>query len=234
MPAESRSKNENRRDERSKALENNPCGVCRASGLPICKGHGGGAGGGSDEAKDENSQKDSAPTPKYVPTNIEVKALSSYLENSEVWNSNEDFLYNFNNDLAVFSIELDSARGVIHFRGNESLSAIDEKDLNELYDKIEDELKAFTHEVNAQNISISRKGNDLKISIPDPNLYDQFVTRLLNKNLIPNNNYNADLNYKANQNAEQKVDEKEAAASYKSPNPFDISKGPRPASDFKE
>lgn len=233
MPAESRSKKENRRDERSKALDSNPCGMCRAAGLPICRGHGGGAGGGN-EAKDENSPKDNAPTPKYVPTNIEVKALSSYLEDSEVWNSDEDFLYNFNNDLAVFSIELDSARGLIHFQGNESLSANDKKDLNELYDKIEDELKKFTDEVNEQNISISRKGNDLKISIPDPSLYDQFVTRLLNKNLIPNNNYKADLDYKANQNAEQKVDEKEASASYKSPNPFDISSGPKPTNGFKE
>lgn len=223
----------NRRDERSKALDSNPCGICRASGLPICKGHAGGSGGG-DGNKDENSQKDNTPTPKYVPTNLEVKALSSYLENSEVWNTNEDFLYNFNNDLAVFSIELDAARGLIHFKGKESLNTNDKKDLNELYDKVEDELKKFTDEVNAQNISISRKGNDLKISIPDPNLYDQFVTRLLNKNLIPDNNYKTDLDYKTNPDAKQKVDEKDAAASYKSPNPFDISSGPKPTNGFKE
>ena len=181
MPTEARSKKENRND----ASDSNPCGMCRAFGLPICKGHG---GGGGDEAKDENPKNDNAPTPKYVPTNIEVKALSSYLEDSEVWNSENDFLYNFNDDLAVFSIVLDSARGLIHFKGNEFLSANNKKDLNELYDKIEDELKKFTDEVNAQNISILREGNNLRISIPDHNLYDQFVTRLLNKNLIPNNN----------------------------------------------
>lgn len=236
MPVESRSKNENKRDERSKALENNPCGICRASGLPICKGHGGGGGGGdssSDKAKDESSQKDNATTPKYVPTNIEVKTLSSYLEDSEVWNFKDDFLYTFKNDLAVFSIELDLAKGSIHFQGNELLSANDEKDLNELYDKIEDELKTFTDEVNAQNISFSREGNNLRINIPDPKLYDQFVTRLLNKNLIPDNNYNAALAYKTNQSAAQKVDEKGAAVSYKSPNPLDISSGPKP-NGFKE
>ncbi|KTD23113.1 hypothetical protein [Legionella israelensis] len=222
MANESKSK----RDERSKALAGNPCGKCRAAGLPICKGHGGGAGG--DEAKDENASKDNAPTPKNVPSNIEVKALSSYLENSEVWNSDDDFLYNFNNDLAVFSIELDLAKGVIHFQGNESLSANDKKDLNELYDKIEDELKMFTDEADAQNISFSRKEDNLKINIPDPKLYDQFVTRLLNKNLIPDNNYNADLDYKINPDAERKVDvNKIADSSYKLPNPFDISKGPR-------
>ncbi|HHY1453248.1 TPA: hypothetical protein ACV1OQ_000301 [Legionella pneumophila] len=234
MPAEPKSKKENKRDERSKALDSNPCGMCRAAGLPICRGHGRGAGGGN-EVKGENSPQDNAPAPKYVSTNIEVKALSSYLEDSAVWSSDEDFLYNFNNDLAVFSIKLDSAMGLIYFQGNESLSANDKKDLNELYDKIEDELKMFTDEVNAQNISISRKGNDLKISIPDPNLYDQFVTRLLNKNLIPNNNYKADLDFKTNPDAKQKVvAENEAVASYKSPNPFDISKGPRPTSEFKE
>ncbi|QBR84773.1 hypothetical protein E3983_10660 [Legionella israelensis] len=224
MANESKSK----RDERSKALAGNPCGNCRAAGLPICKGHGGGGGAGGNEAKDENASKDNAPTPKNVPSNIEVKALSSYLENSEVWNSDDDFLYNFNNDLAVFSIELDLAKGVIHFQGNESLSANDKKDLNELYDKIEDELKRFTDEADAQNISFSRKGDNLKINIPDPKLYDQFVTRLLNKNLIPDNNYNADLDYKINPDAERKVDvNKIADSSYKLPNPFDISKGPR-------
>ncbi|CZG40268.1 Uncharacterised protein [Legionella pneumophila] len=234
MSAESRSKNENRRDERSKALESNPCGMCRAAGLPICKGHGGGGGGGGggsgDEAKEENSP--TGPTPKNVPSNVEIKTLSSYLENSEVWNSDEDFLYDFNNDSAVFSIELDSARGLIHFQGNEFLSANDVKDLNELYDRIEDELKMFTDEVNAQNISFSREGNNLKINIPDPNLYDQFVTRLLNKNLMPDNNHNADLNYKSNSAAEQKIDVNESVDStYKSPNPFDISKGPTPSDD---
>lgn len=215
---ESRSK----RDERSKALDSNPCGMCRAAGSPVCKGHGG------SEAKDENAPKDSSPAPKNVPSNVEAKALSSYFEDSAVWNSKDDFLYNFNNDLAVFSIELDSAKGLIHFQGNEFLSANDEKDLNELYERIEDELKKFTDEVNAQNISSSREGNNLKINIPDPKLYDQFVTRLLNKNLIPDNNYNADLVKHVNQVVEQKVDVNETAdSSYQSPNPFDISKGPK-------
>ncbi|MGQ3890274.1 hypothetical protein ACQUW5_14825 [Legionella sp. CNM-1927-20] len=225
---------ENRNDERSKALDSNPCGICRAMGSPICKGHGGGAGGGGgDKAQDENAQKDSAPTPEYKPTNIEVKVLSSYLEHSDVWNSEDDFLYHFSNNFAVFSMVLDSAKGLIHCKGNELLNDNGEKDLNELYDKIEEELKTFAHEVKAQNISISRRGNDLKISIPDQKLYDQFITKLLNKNLIPNNNYNANLNYKMNPDAKQKIDEKEAAASYKSPNPFDISRGPRPTNDFK-
>jgi len=232
MLTDTRSKKENRNDERSKSIDNNPCGMCRAFGLPICKGHG--SSGGGDEAKDESQKNDKAPIPKYVPTNIEVKGLSSYLENSEVWNSENDFLYYFNNDLAVISIVLDSARGLIHFKGNEFLSANSKKDLNELYDKIEDELKKFTDEINAKEISISREGNNLKINIPDHILYDQFVTRVLNKNLIPNNNYYADLNYKANPHFEQKIGEKNSAySSYKLPNPFDISKGPRPTSDFK-
>lgn len=217
--------------ERSKTVDSNPCGICRAFGFPVCKGHG---GGGSGETKDENPKKDSASTPKNVPGNIEVKALSSYLEESEVWNSDNDFLYHFHNDLAVFSIVLDSAKGLIHCKGNEFLSANNKKDLKGLYDKIADELNKFTHESNAENISLSREGNNLRISIPDHKLYDQFVTRLLNNNLIPNNNYNTNLISKANQNVEHKVDEKEAATSYKSPNPFDISKGPRPTKNFKE
>lgn len=232
MPVESKSKKENKRDERSKTLESNPCGICRAQGLPICKGHGGGKGGGG-ESKEENNAKDKAPTPKNVPSNLEVKELSSYLENSAVWHFNDDFQYDFNNDLAIFSIELDSALGLIHFKGNELLNATDEKDLNELYDRVEEELKMFKDEVKSQNITFTREGNNLKINIPDPNLYDQFVTRLLNKNLIPDNNYNADLVSKANSGADQKVDaNKEIDSSYKSPNPFDISRGPKPSDDI--
>lgn len=235
MPTESRSNNENKSGERSNTPGTNPCGMCRAAGLPICKGHGGGGGGGAsggDEAKDENATKDNAPTPKNVPSNVEVKTLSSYLEDSKVWNSDDDFLYDFNNNLAVFSIELNSVKGLIHFQGNEFLSDDDKKDLNELYDRIEDELKMFADEVNAQNIGFSRDGNNLKISIPEPKLYDQFVTRLLNKNLIPDNNYNADIVKHANQVIEQKLNANEKAdSSYQSPNPFDISKGPTPSDD---
>ncbi|MGQ3887824.1 hypothetical protein ACQUW5_02185 [Legionella sp. CNM-1927-20] len=246
MPTNAKTK-EKRKDERANALDSNPCSMCRAMGSTVCKGHGGGGGGGGGN-KGETSQKDNAPTPEFKPTNLEVRALSSYLEQSEVWQTEDDFLYNFNSDFAVFSMALDLGKGLIHVKADESLEDKDEKDLNELYDKIEEELKLFTQEVKAQNINVSRKGNDLKISIPDQKLYDQFVTKLLNKNLVPNNNYNADLTYKANPVTNQKVDlaykanpvtnqkvdVKEAAdATYKSPNPFDISKGPRPKNDLE-
>lgn len=233
MTAKLQTKNENKKDGRSKALENNPCSICRALGLPFCKGHGGGAGGGGDTAKEASSQNDTTPTPQYAPANIKAKSLTSYLENSAVWNSNEDFLYNFNHEAALFSLELDLAKGFIHFRGHESLSALEKKELNALYDKVENELKAFTQEINSQNFTILRTGNELKITIPEPGLLDQFITRLIHKNLIPDNNYHADLNSRTKQNGEQKLDEKEAAV-YKSPNPFDISKGPRPIMNYNE
>ncbi|STX49529.1 Uncharacterised protein [Legionella hackeliae] len=35
---------ESKKDLRSKAIENNPCSLCRAFGLPVCRGHGGGRG----------------------------------------------------------------------------------------------------------------------------------------------------------------------------------------------
>lgn len=223
----------NKRDERANALDSNPCGMCRASGLAICKGHGGGGGGSEeDENKDEKASKDNDHTPKYAPSTLEAKALSSYLENSEVWNSDEDFCYEFNNDLAIFKIHLDSASGFIHFKGNKLINANDGKDLNELYDKIEDELSNFSDETNAQNITLSREGNNLSINIPNPVLYDQFVTRLLNKNLIPDNNYHTDLAKTNTSSYEQQVEVNEVAeTSYKSPNPFDISKGPTPSGD---
>ena len=32
-------------DPMAKMIKNNPCGLCKTMGLPICKGHGGGGGG---------------------------------------------------------------------------------------------------------------------------------------------------------------------------------------------
>lgn len=45
---------ETQKDERARAIENNPCSICRSLGLPFCRGHGGGSGGGgSDSASDD-------------------------------------------------------------------------------------------------------------------------------------------------------------------------------------
>ncbi|HFL2714587.1 TPA: hypothetical protein ACGWTM_001744 [Legionella pneumophila] len=228
MPTELNNTSENRMDERSNSIKSNPCGICRALGLPICKGHGGGGGGGG-----ADTQNDDAPELSHVPSNIEVITLSSYLENSEVWNYIEDFKYHFKSELAIFSILLDLGIGLIHFKGNELLNDTDNKDLNALYSTIESEFRNFSQEVHLQDGSAKRTGNDLKISIPDPKLYDQFVTRLINKNLIPNNNYNVDLANKTNQNPGLSVYGNGPIA-YKTPNPFDISRGPKPGTDPKE
>lgn len=217
----------NKKDERSKSIASNPCGMCRAFGLPICLGHGGGSGSGED--KEEYSNKDKILTPKYEPATIKTKTLFLELENSEIWSLENDFQYQFNETLALCSIELDLASGLIHFRGKEFLAVNDKMDLDKLYDQIEVMLKQFTDAVNAPDIGITRSGNDLIIRIPDRNLYDQFVIALLNNNLIPNNNYKSGQAYQTNQNAEQIG---ESASAYKSPNPFDISRGPRPVNDI--
>lgn len=218
-----------KKDELSKSIDSNPCGMCRAFGLPICLGHGG--GGGSDEDKEEYSNQNKILAPKYKHATIKAEALSLELENSEVWSmEKDDFLYQFNNPLALCAIELDLVRGLIHFRGKELLAANDKMDLNMLYDQIEEMLKKFGAAVNAPDIGVLRSGDDLIIRILNHNLYDQVVIELQKKNLIPNNNYKTGQVYQANQNAELQTHE--PATDYKSPNPFDITNGPRPVNDI--
>jgi len=213
------------------ALENNPCGMCRALGLPSCKGHAGGGGGG-DEAEDSYESTDSS-SPSYQPSPVEIVTLSSFLDKRNAWQqSNEDdLLYTYNNDLAVLTLSLDLSKGVIKFEGQQFLSQDKQDELDALYETITTELAHFKNELNANNIkldaTVNRKGNDLTIKISDPKQYDAFISRLMEKNLLPTQQIAPAL--KPSAKSQEKTSDLNAESdSYKSPTLFDISSGPKP------
>ncbi|WP_131781994.1 hypothetical protein [Legionella gresilensis] len=232
--------NGDRRDAKAKPVET-ICSMCKALGRTFCQGHGGGGGGSSDKGKlsvrdpGDLYENEGTPSLNLKPSPIEGMLLSSFLEASEVWHESpeEDLLYGYNNDLALIFLSLNLSQGLITFKENKLLDIDEQKDLATLYDAINNEFKQFKKELSDQNIKLNatliRVDNKLSISFrgDSSKYYDAFVTRLMDKNLIPAKKVELELAQTAQKQgvflaSDNKADD------YKSPTPFDISRGPRP------
>tara|TARA_Y100000588_G_scaffold395275_1_gene522206 strand:+ start:3847 stop:4536 length:690 start_codon:yes stop_codon:yes gene_type:complete len=211
-------------DQGKSTLDNNPCGICRSMGLPVCKGHGGGAGGGGSD--DSEAQENS--TDKALNSNPATLELS-FTKNGSWSKTDEDFVYEFNNPNALMSLTLDMGRGLIQFFGKKDLSTEQQKALDEFYQQIKDEFNEFKSElatkgIDVQQMLMERDGNNLTIKIPNPKHYDAFVQRLMDKNLLITQVEPQDIKRMSVQDrpAEQEQEHKSTA-----PSPFDMS-GPKP------
>ena len=219
-------------DTRSKALENNPCGICRAMGLPVCKGHGGGSGGGDSgggsEASEGNDLKQTAATTP--------KSLHNVFSESTLWQhiDGTDDIYTYDAPLALLSIKLDLGAGSLVFSKHGNLSKEEEQELNKLLDTIENELNEFKAELEAkgmdtQAIQCHRENGCLTIKLPTPEYFDTFVQRLTDKNLLvtdlPQKKHTLETAATKNQDNPDPEEQKKAATA---PNPFDITQGPKP------
>lgn len=209
-------------DQRKSALDNNPCGICRALGSPTCKGHGGGAGGGgSGDSEAQEKSIDKA-------LNANPAALELSLTKNGLWRkTDEDFAYEFNNPVALMSLTLDMGRCSIQFSGKKDLSTEQQKALDEFYQQIKDEFNEFKSElatkgIDVQQMLMERDGNNLTIKIPNPKHYDAFVQRLMDKNLLITQ-------VEPQDTKRMNVQDRPAEQEHKStaPSPFDMS-GPKP------
>ncbi|MHA3319194.1 hypothetical protein [Legionella pneumophila] len=228
---------ETQKDERARAIENNPCSICRSLGLPFCRGHGGGSGGGGsdsasdDKADDNDHQLLASKNPANV-TNIEQLLLHSGL-----WHlpEDEDFVFEFKDPLALVNMTLNMELGLLVLQGKRELGNEEQNALDELYETIAQEFNLFKNsikdpQVPLETMTLAREGNSLTIKIPSPKYYDLFVQQLMEKNLLPGK-----APVLQHQNQSVKHPEKSEAAKdsvmeeYKSslPNPFDISRGPK-------
>ncbi|KTD20808.1 Uncharacterised protein [Legionella lansingensis] len=181
------------KDERERAIKTNPCGICRAKRLPVCRCRGGGGSGGGGGSDSSNDLKDDASRAGSAPYHLElspVPALIEYLNESQVWFLEEDadLIFKFENPL--LKITLDMENGSLVLQGKKDLKEDEQNDLDALFDAIEDELNNFKMELKAKNIEIGpitmvRDHNTLSIKIPNPQYFDLFITRLMNKNLLP-------------------------------------------------
>ncbi|MBL7480573.1 hypothetical protein [Legionella bononiensis] len=235
MPVQ-RKKLESPKEERARAIENNPCNICRSMGLPICRGHGGGGGGGESESSSRDSQSDEEQK-NHEMMSLSLKKPSSLenIFNSELWEltADSDFIYEFNDPYALLRITLNMELGSIVFEAKRELSKEDQDALNDLFDEIEKEFDSFKKsldksQIPLESMTLTREANKLTIKIPSPKFYDTFVQQLMDKNLLPTKTFPLPQPNKSVVTPE--LDPAvEALQKYTSllPNPFDITNGPK-------
>lgn len=183
--------------------ERNPCGICRASGLPVCKGHGGGGGGGgggSSESAKEDKSASPVPAPQLKGSALSTNPapsidLVALLNQNEDWTNQDDLdsAFKFENPEALFTIEMDMELGSLTFSGNKDLSKEQQDTLDEFFNAIENELIAFKNELTTRGenptslaqIKLTRERNALTLKLPTPTIYDAFIQRVVDKNILP-------------------------------------------------
>ncbi|HBD7375348.1 TPA: hypothetical protein KKX36_000939, partial [Legionella pneumophila] len=210
-------------DQRKSALNNNPCGICRAMGSPTCKGHGGGgSGGGAGDSSDKDESLTKVQSATNKPTTID---LEKSLGKSNLWLKPDDLAFEFNIPDALVSVKIDMEQGIISFSGKDDLSQDQNIALQKFFEAIKQEFSEFKKDfsVAANQMQLNQVGNELKITISNPKLFDAFVQRLLDKNILA-----TELGPmpKKEQNTVSEL-KQETENQYKSPTPFDIS-GPKP------
>lgn len=208
-------------EQRNFALNNNPCSICRALGFPTCKGHGS-SRGGQEEASDndEVSNKDKSSINESTANDLTIA-----LGQSALWLKPDDLIFEFNHSDALMSVTIDMEQGTILFLGKEDLSHAQNIALKEFFQTIKQELNEFKKDcsVSANQMQLELVDNKCKIRISNPKLFDAFVQRLLDKNILSTDLESIPINNRDTV-SESKQD---ANNQYKSPTPFDIS-GPKP------
>ncbi len=222
--------NDKDQDPQAKAIENNPCGICRALGLPVCKGHGAKGGGGGDATDETSEENDTSKAADNTPT---LKDLTAIFAESTLWAPMyiDDDCYTYNEPHALFSIKLDLNAGSLVFTKRDGLSKEEQQQLEKFLDVIENELNSFKAELNAEGIDTQsfqchRENGNLTIKIPNPAYFDTFIQQLIKKNLLPTDS--PQKKYTTEVANEKQQDEQKAQAEVSTaPTPFDINKGPK-------
>lgn len=220
------------KDELTLSIENNPCGTCRANGLPLpCAGHGGGAGGGSgsggsSEKTDSKSSSNSSTNNTSANRNDDISSqfLDGKCWSQLKWLDNE---LKFDKPEALLSIQMNKEQGTLIFDEKKGLSKEQEKILHEHFNAIKSILEEFKQELKAKGISVDdftavTKDNKLTIKIP-PEHFSAFIARLVDKNLLPTKNL---LQQKVQENKYETSNQIPDTKSTFNPSPF--SKEPKP------
>lgn len=166
---------ENKKDERAKAIENNPCGLCKAAGLPICRGHARGAGGKSEELDEEDLDMKSSERAELT---LELKPT---LPSSLGWEQLN----------ALFLMTNLASQGIFSLRPRPKLALENDREIQEFIRQVKLEFDQFKQVLEKKGIPVEHYSatinkNELIIRIPSPKMYDAFIQQLVNKNLLAN------------------------------------------------
>lgn len=186
-------KTKSNKDPIKAAVDSNPCGSCRAMGLPGCKGHGGSGGGGGGAGSDSNESKKEeagskiigAPNPTTLTSTAEQdKAKATWVQSQLLSNVSSNY------EVGLLLIESDRLRGNLTFKVKPGLSKVEEEISRQFLKTIKTEFEEFKNQlaekgVSTTNFSATLKGNELSVHIPNPKYYDAFIKHLENKNLLP-------------------------------------------------
>ncbi len=180
------------------AVKNNPCGICRAAGRPICTGHGGGGGGGSDDSEDSVN--------KAIQASIDIFSQltdtpNQTMDTSAGATNHKDqkeplLLTEKTNDsntilnLLLLTYDKDTCTLVLKLQCNPAaLSADERKELEKLLAIILEELHAFQakHGISVNCATIKRDSEEhflsLRIVLPTPALCEDFIQHMARKNI---------------------------------------------------
>ncbi|MBX3708741.1 MAG: hypothetical protein KIT56_05760 [Gammaproteobacteria bacterium] len=181
-------KTKSNKDPIKAAIDSNPCGSCRAMGLPSCKGHGG-SGGGSDSNESKKEEADykviGAPSPTTLASTVEQdKAKVMWVQSQLLSNVTNNY------EVGLLLIESDRLRGNLTFKVRPRLSKVEEEISRQFLQTIKTEFEEFKNQlaekgVSTTNFSATLKDNELSVKIPNPKYYDAFIKHLENKNLLP-------------------------------------------------
>lgn len=165
----------------SDPLDKNPCGMCRANGLFGCKGHGGSGGGAS--GGEENPHNLSTTSDKNL-----SKTLYESITKSQLWaeDYDDDMLFYWHNPDSLISTTIDIGTGLMNISGIQNLSESNEQAQAELLNEIKKELEQFKKELGplGNTIEFTTSGKELNIKISDKTMFDTFMQRLMDRNLL--------------------------------------------------
>ena len=236
-----RSTERDNEDPRKAAISRNPCSICRASGSPVCKGHGGGAGGGSsDDTKQqkEDSQIQSGAMPLSASSlKPQSNSILNLLEKSQLWTQSDELVFQYKNPFALYSMTISMDSNTLTCHGHDDLTPEEQHAMEEVFKAIRQELESLKQEfpeTRPLQANINRVGNQMTIAIPNQKRFDAFIQRLVDKNLLNL----VDKNLLTIQpGLEQKTDKihsevealksEQSASSFTAPNPFDLTPKPK-------
>lgn len=186
-------KTKSNKDPIKAAIDSNPCGSCRAMGLPSCKGHGGSGGGGGGGGSDSNESKKEARGSKTI--GASTQAVSAFMAEQDkakaTWVQSQ-LLSNVtsNYEVGLLLIQSDRLRGNLTFKVRPGLSKVEEEISRQFLKTIKTEFDEFKNQlaekgISTTNFSATLKDNELSVHIPNPKYYDAFIKHLESKYLLP-------------------------------------------------
>lgn len=181
-----------------KLINKNPCGICRANRLPICKGHGksGGGGGGLDSGSGSTETKSEHPlslndTGLVInqPPRHELRPDGQPVEQSVTsgFAVHTPEVFDVEDMAHLYLIHNNSEYGILTIRLQPA--AAEESKTQDFLHALKMEFNQFKNRLEKQGINVDSfiaisKHNELVIRISSPKYYDAFIQQLVNKKVL--------------------------------------------------